>query len=342
MASARGRPALERRLAGKPGSKTGWGQLFSDARLRAMYRGGRADATARQARAPVERLVFGLGLAPRRWASPGGGRAPVGDGWFASRWGWPTPAATGTWSRCSAGSATGSRTSGPRAAWPRSGTGARSRSSFVEVPAGERAPHHPALPGKGAGCPPPRSGRPPRFAGGRVRGDRAALPGLPGLALPVSLSPAAAGKGAGSHPGRRHWWRWIAGWRRRARRPDRGGGRAGRQAPARTHLRWLLPPAAPPPRPAGPARRHVGGVSPVSVAGFRVQGERHRDDQRHGRTGPATSPARSSYPMAGSPRRPSASAWPSMKFGGKTQRQFAASLDTARYPRSRRSRWTGR
>jgi len=43
-------------------------RLFSDDNLRAMYAGGRADATARR----FSRLwaaVFGLGLLPKRWVT---------------------------------------------------------------------------------------------------------------------------------------------------------------------------------------------------------------------------------------------------------------------------------
>jgi polyisoprenoid-binding protein YceI len=43
---------------------------YGDDRLRAMYRGGRADATARRL-ARMWAAVFGLGLAPRRWVTLG-------------------------------------------------------------------------------------------------------------------------------------------------------------------------------------------------------------------------------------------------------------------------------
>ncbi len=42
--------------------------LFSDDELRAMYSGGRADATARRF-ARLWAAVFGLGLMPRRWVT---------------------------------------------------------------------------------------------------------------------------------------------------------------------------------------------------------------------------------------------------------------------------------
>jgi F420H(2)-dependent quinone reductase len=41
---------------------------YGDERFRAMYRGGRADATARRL-ARMWAAVFGLGLAPRRWVT---------------------------------------------------------------------------------------------------------------------------------------------------------------------------------------------------------------------------------------------------------------------------------
>lgn len=42
--------------------------LFSDERLRAMYRGGRADTTARRL-AQLWAVVLGAGLLPRRWVT---------------------------------------------------------------------------------------------------------------------------------------------------------------------------------------------------------------------------------------------------------------------------------
>lgn len=44
------------------------GLLFSEERLRAMYRGGRGDATARRL-AHLWAVVLGLGLLPRRWVT---------------------------------------------------------------------------------------------------------------------------------------------------------------------------------------------------------------------------------------------------------------------------------
>ena len=74
-------------------------------RLRSMYPGGRADVRARRL-SMLWATVFGLGLGPRRWVSlEVTGRKSGRIVRFP--WAWRTWLASGTWSLCSASTATG-------------------------------------------------------------------------------------------------------------------------------------------------------------------------------------------------------------------------------------------
>ena len=150
---------------------------FTSGRLRAMYAGGRGDATARR----FSRLwaaVFDLGLLPRRWVTlevPGrrSGRLtrfPLGMADLSGRW-YLVPML------------------GERCNWVQNVRAAGGRVTLrrrrpvacrlTEVPVAERAPIIRALPAEGPGSAAAHPGRPAR-ADGRLRGHCPALPRLPG------------------------------------------------------------------------------------------------------------------------------------------------------------------
>ena len=193
--------------------------------------------------------VFDLGLLPRRWVTlEVTGRRSGRTG--GSRWGWPIRTVCITSFPCSANSATGSRTCGPRVARPSS---QHRRLLLPPGRAGGRraALDHQALPRAGTGRPAAHPGGSLRAAG-RLRGRRAAPSRLPRCfrAAPTNpgTRPSAAAPGQGGArddwPGRPAARRAVSPplgapdchRRRRVADPDRADRRGGRPARSRRCL----------------------------------------------------------------------------------------------------------
>lgn len=299
--------------------------LISDESLRAMYRGGRADATARR----FSRLwaaVFRLGLAPKRWvtlevAGRRSGRvtrfplgmADLGGGWYL------VPML------------------GERCNWVQNVRAADGRATLrhrravecrlVEVPASERAPIIKRYLARVPGARP------------HVPVDRhAPLADFEAIAAryPVfRVVPARAragradGTGRGARAGRRHhWWRWaIGGVATLVVLVVLAGGLFVKLQPSPAPL--ALPTGAAS-APAGPLDgTWIAAVG--SVAGFRVRESAFgMSNDTVGRTSAVTGTiVISGDRVTGGAFRINLT---SMKVGGKAQPQFAESLGTAKDP----------
>jgi len=288
---------------------------YGDDRLRAMYRGGRADATARRL-ARMWAAVFGLGLAPRRWvtlevAGRRSGRVvrfPLGmadrDGqWYLV----PMLGEQCNWVQ-------NVRAVGGRATLRhRRAVACR----LVEMPVSERAPiikrYLEQVPGARPHIPVDR--RAP------VADFEAIAPRYPVFRVDPLAGP-------GRPMQKRHWWRWIV---------------VGLVALillvvlAVGLFIKLQPSPAPLALPRGAARPAAGPVSGSwsatagSVAGFRVQESALGfSNDVVGRTDRVTGA------IAVSDGRVTAATFridlATVTVNGKTQPQFARSLDTASYP----------
>ncbi len=288
---------------------------YGDDSLRAMYRGGRADATARRL-ARMWAAVFGLGLAPRRWvtlevAGRRSGRVarfPLGmadrDGqWYLV----PMLGEQCNWVR-------NVRAAGGRATLRhRRAVACR----LVEVPVSERAPiikHYlEQVPGARPHIPVDR--RAP------VADFEAIAPRYPVFRVVPLARP-------GRPARKRHWWRWIVA-----------------SVVALILLVVLAvglfiklqPSPAPLALPQGAARPPAGPVSGTwnvtagSVAGFRVQESALGfSNDVVGRTDGVTGA------ITVSDGRVTAATFridlATVTVNGKTQPEFARSLDTARHP----------
>ncbi len=170
---------------------------YSDERLRAMYPGGRADATARRL-ARMWAGVIGLGLMPRRWVtlevtgrrSGRVARFPLG---MADREGqWYLVSFLGE--RCNW--VQNVRAAGGRATLRR---GRAVECRLTEVPASERAPiikrYLQKVPGARPHIPVDR---------------RAPVAGFEAVAPRYPVFRVAPQNGPGRQARKRHWWRWIA------------------------------------------------------------------------------------------------------------------------------------
>jgi polyisoprenoid-binding protein YceI len=288
--------------------------LLSSDSLRAMYAGGRADATARRL-ARLWATVFALGLAPRRWvtlevAGRRSGRVtrfPLGMASVDGQW-YLVPMLGGrcNWVR-------NVRAAGGRATLRhRRSTECR----LAEVPVSERAPiikrYLTQVPGARPHVPVDR--RAP------VADFEAIAPRCPVF----RVIPAAAPR----PQRRRHWWRWLL---------------AGVAALvilavlAAAALIKLQPVPAPLALPRGAASAPSGPLQGTwdaasgSVAGFRVRETAlGMSNDAVGRTGAVSG----SVVISGG--RVTAAAFrvglTGMKVGGKTQPQFARSLGTSEHP----------
>jgi polyisoprenoid-binding protein YceI len=295
------------------------GLVFSDDSLRAMYRGGRANATARRL-ARLWALVFGLGLAPRRWvtlevAGRRSGRLvrfPLGMADCGGRW-YLVPML------------------GERCHWVRNVRAAGGRATLrhgravacrlVEVPAAERAPiirrYLQQVPGARPHVPAGRNAPVAEF--------EAIAPRYPVFRVCAGRPDPAAGPARSA--GRRRWWRWIV----------CGAVTLAALVVLAAVLFVKLNPAPSPLALRGTAAAPAGPldgtwvVAPGSVAGFRVQESvLGMTNDVVGRTGDVTGTIviTDGRVVAATLRIGLAA----MKVGGKTQRQFAESLDTSQHP----------
>jgi polyisoprenoid-binding protein YceI len=293
--------------------------LISDDSLRAMYRGGRADATARRF-ARLWAVVFGLGLAPRRWVTlevPGRrsgritrfplGMADVGGEWYLV----PMLGEQCNWVQ-NVRAADGRATLVRRRAAP---------CRLIEVPVGERAPiikrYLDQVPGARPHVPVDRRAPLRDFEDIAARYPVFRVAGVPALAR----------RPGGT--GRRHrWWRWaIAGVAALVVVVVLAAGL----------IVKLQPSPAPLALPAGAASAPAGpldgswAVAAGSVAGFRVRESAFgMSNDTVGRTSAVTGT------VAISADRVTRGAFrvglTGMKAGGKAQPQFAKSLDTSKDP----------
>jgi polyisoprenoid-binding protein YceI len=292
---------------------------FSYDRLRGMYRGGRADPAARRF-ARLWALIFGLGLAPRRWVtlevvgrrSGRTVRFPLGMADSGGHW-YLVPMLGGecNWVQ-------NVRAAGGRATL-------RHRRAMacrlVEVPADERAPIIKRYLQKVPGARP----HVPVGRGAPIAEFEAIAQRHPVFQVCPGRPDHAAGPARSSR--KRHWWRWIA------------GGAAALvalivlAAALVVKLQPVPAPLALPARAAAPAGPLNGtwDVTAGSVAGFRVpESVLGMSNDAVGRTGDITGAV-----VISGGRVTAATfriALTGIKVDGKTQRQFAESLDTARHP----------
>jgi polyisoprenoid-binding protein YceI len=291
------------------------GLLISDDSLRAMYRGGQANATARRL-ARLWALVFGLGLAPRRWVAlevPGrrSGRLlrfPLGMARWDGHW-YLVPMLGGecNWVR-------NVRAAHGRVALRRRGAVA---CRLVELPANERPPIIKSFLQQVPGARPhiPVDARAP------VAEFEAISPRYPVFRVCRDPDP-------GRAPGKRHWRRWIiAGVLAFVALALLAIGLA-------VKLQPTPPPLALPPGGTGAPTGPINGtwhVAAGSVAGFRVpESFIGMTNDVVGRTKRVTGA------IVVSDSRVTAAALridlATIKVNGKTQPQFAKSLDTASEP----------
>jgi polyisoprenoid-binding protein YceI len=296
--------------------------LISDDSLRAMYRSGRANPTARRF-ARLWAAVFGMGLAPRRWVTlevPGrrSGRVtrfPLGMADVDGEW-YLVPML------------------GERCNWVQNVRAADGRATLLhrhatscrlaEVPGTERAPiikrYLDRVPGARPHVPVDRHAPLRDFEGIAARYPVFRVVPLPALARRA---------GRPGRPGRRHrWWRWVV---------------AGVAALvilvvlAAGLIIKLQPSPAPLALPAGVASPPAGlldghwAAAAGSVAGFRVRESAFgMSNDAVGRTSAVTG-----FIVISGDRVTSGAfriGLTSMKVGGKAQPQFATSLGTRKDP----------
>ena len=293
--------------------------FISDDSLRAMYRGGHADATARRF-ARLWAAVFRLGLAPRRWVTlevPGRrtgrvtrfplGMADVDGGWYLV----PMLGERCNWVQ-NVRDADGRATLVHRRTTP---------CLLVEVPVAERAPiirrYLDRVPGARPHVPVDRHAPLRDFEDIAARNPVFRVVPLPALAR-------RAGR-----PGRRHrWWRWaIAGVAALVILVVLAAGLIVKLQPSPAPLAL---PAGAASAPAGPLDGHWAAAA-GSVAGFRVRESAFgMSNDTVGRTSAVTGTiVISGDRVTGGTFRIGLT---SMKVGGKAQPEFATSLDTRKDP----------
>ena len=296
--------------------------LISDDGLRAMYPGGRADAAARRF-ARLWGAVFRLGLAPKRWVTlevtgrRSGrvtrfplGMARVGDQWYlvsmlGERCNWVQ----------NVRAADGRATLLHRRATP---------CRLVEVPVSERAPiikrYLARVPGARPHVPAGRHAPLADFESIAARYPVFRVVPVPALARRADRA-ARSGR-------RHHWWRWAS---------AAAAALVVLVVVAAGIFIKLQPSLAPLALPAGAASAPTGSLdgswaaAAGSVAGFRVRESAFgMSNDTVGRTGAVTGTVViSGDQVTGGAFRIGLT---SMKVGGKTQPQFAKSLDTSRDP----------
>jgi polyisoprenoid-binding protein YceI len=302
--------------------------LVSDDRLRAMYPGGRADATARRL-ARLWAAVFPLGLMPKRWvtlevAGRRSGRltrfplgmADVGGEWYLV----PMLGERCNWVQ-------NVRAADGRAVLRRRGA---TECQLAEVPVSERAPiikrYLARVPGARPHVPVDRRAPVADFEAIAARYPVFRV-------VPAPESAPRSGRARSSRPtgraGRRHhWWRWaLAGLAALAVLVVLAAGLFIKLQPSPAPL--ALPTAAAS-APAGPLDG-TWAAAAGSVAGFRVRESAFgMSNDTVGRTSSVTG----TIVISGD--RVTSGAFriglTSMKAGGKAQPQFAASLGTSKDP----------